>query len=374
MFAVKSVTGILFGALLVATSAVSATTNDSAAQLEGHIAREHAAGRFAGVVLVGRGDAISFTRAIGLADREAGVAHRVDETWRWASVSKQVAAVLAMQQVERGAMTLDTTVHATLPEFGAPNAARITIRDLLRHTSGLPNPDDSASGAMPSFYTSPVAAAGGVVEAGLAYCAGMPKAAPGAGFSYNNCDTLVLQAMLEKRTGKPYRRLLGDELIAPLTLRSVSIVDTDGMHDPRVPVGYLDTGKREPPINLATFGAAGAMTGTAADLWAFDRALMQGQLLNPTSRMALWQGDPKLGYVALGVWSFPAKLSGCDQPLQLIERRGEIGGIQVRNLMAPQRQAALIVFSNTAATDFGELWQGKGFGFDLASAAFCGST
>ena len=48
------------------------------------------------------------------------------------------------------------------------------------------------------------------------------------------------------------------------------------------------------------------------------------------------------------------------------------GGVQVRNLMALERGAALIVFSNTAQTDFGQIWQGKGLSHELASAAFCG--
>ena len=126
---------------------------------------------------------------------------------------------------------------------------------------------------------------------------------------------------------------------------------------------------------MATFGAAGALTGTARDLVTLDLALVQGKLLNDASRAILWSGDPKLGYEALGVWSFEAQLRGCEAPVALIERRGDLGGIQVRNIIAPalglKQGRALAVFTNDDSIDFGEVWQGKGLAFDLLSAAFC---
>ena len=61
-------------------------------------------------------------------------------TWRWASVTKQMVAILAMQQVERGKIGLDTSVATYLPAFRSPNAGTATIRNLLQHRVGLPNP------------------------------------------------------------------------------------------------------------------------------------------------------------------------------------------------------------------------------------------
>ena len=85
----------------------------------------------------------------------------------------------------------------------------------------------------------------------------------------------------------------------------------------------------------------------------------------------MWTGEPRLGYVALGAWSFPAPLAGCNKPVELVERRGAIGGVQVRNVLAPAIGRALIVFTNSEAVDFGEVWQGKGLSHALLSAAFC---
>lgn len=337
-------------------------------RLDAVMAREHAAGRFDGVVLVGQGDTLVFQRAIGLADRAEQRPHSLDQPWRWASVSKQVTALMVMQQVEQGRLGLDIRLSTLLPNFKAPWAAQITVRQLLQHTSGLPNPD-----AAPSFYTAQFKSDAGPVDAALAYCSGAPVGEPGLRFSYNNCDTLVLQAVLERLTQRPYAQLLHDTVAGPLQLSSLRVAGAAGPQTaaPAQPLGYLDAKTAEPALNLATFGAGGALVGTAQDLWRFDRALLQNRLLNDTSTRTLWQGEPKLGYVALGAWSFPAPLAGCSGAVALVERRGQIGGVQVRNLLAPALGRALIVFSNTAATEFGEIWQGRGLMHEMASAAFC---
>jgi len=360
---------VVLGLLAWGMAALSAAATPGTRQLDAALEREHAAGRFDGVVLVGQADAVVYQRAIGWADRAANLPHQTDAVWRWASVSKQLAAVLAMQQVEKGQLTLDSPLSTLLPEFKAPGAADISLRMLLQHTSGLPNPN-----TQPGFYSAQFKEDSGPVKAALSFCSGKPEGKPGARFSYNNCDTLVLQAVLEKLTGQTYSRLLQDALARPLNLTQLSMTPArPDRNSVPMPKGYIDASTAEPPVNIASFGAGGAVRGTAQELWQIDRALMQGRLLAKDALRTLWRGEPKLGYVALGAWSFPARLVGCSANVALVERRGEIGGVQVRNLMAPELGAALIVFSNTAQTEFGEIWQGKGLSHELASAAFCGA-
>jgi D-alanyl-D-alanine carboxypeptidase len=363
--ALRAVTAWLLAGMLC--PALSAPTT-LGARLDAAMARENAASRFDGVVLVGQGETLIFQRAIGLADRARQRPHSLDQPWRWASVSKQVTALVVMQQVERGRLGLDDRLATLLPDFKSPLAEQITVRQLLQHTSGLPNPD-----AAPGYYTAQFKTDTGPVDAALAYCSGPPVGQPGARFSYNNCDTLVLQAVLERLTRRPYAQLLQDTVAGPLQLSSLQLAGAASAQPAALaqPQGYLDAKTAEPAFNLATFGAGGALVGTAQDLWRFDRALMQNRLLSEASTRTLWQGEPKLGYVALGAWSFPAPLAGCSGAVALVERRGQIGGVQVRNLLAPALGRALIVFSNTAATEFGEIWQGQGLLHEMASAAFC---
>jgi D-alanyl-D-alanine carboxypeptidase len=313
-------------------------------------------------------------RVIGLADRASGRANAPGARWLWASVTKQVTAVLVMQQVEAGTLSLDGTIRHYLPDFTGANGDTITLRQLLQHLSGLPNPDDTPTdaGGVPGFYIESGQTIANTPRA-TGFCSGTPKTAPGAGFAYNNCDYLVLGAILERITGKSYAELVADRIAKPLKLRSLRLARDGAPRGGAAATGYTEGNKHFPAINVATFGAAGALTGTARDLIAFDRALVASTLLKPESRALLWDGDPKLGYEALGAWSFPARLARCAQPVTLIERRGDVGGIQVRNVIAPDLGRSIAIFINDDSVDFGEVWQGKGLAYTLLSAAFCPS-
>ena len=131
------------------------------------------------------------------------------------------------------------------------------------------------------------------------------------------------------------------------------------------------SGRPVPQPVMATYGAAGAMEGTARDLLAFNRALLAGRLVSAASRQAMWTGEPKWGYAALGVWAFSTPIAGCAEPVALVERRGYVGGIQARSIIAPARGVSVVMFSNAADFDFGEIWQGQGLSHDLLAAALC---
>ena len=289
-----------------------------------------------------------------------------EDPWRWASVTKQIVAVAVMQQVDAGKVTLDTPIAAYVPALTVANADKVTLRTLLQHTSGLPNVEDGPldthkdtlaqyrRDAPPLPPISPI-------------CLGRAKAPPGARFEYNNCDTEIVGAVLAAVTGQP----LGDELragiFAPLGMAQTGLIAPG---EPAGHPGTLADGRRDDFIDIGRFGAAGALAGSPRDLAKFDRALTAGALLKPASRDELWRGDPKFGYAALGQWVYTVPLKGCALPLKLVERRGEIGGVQVRNVIAPVSGLALIVFTDRPF-DFGEAWQGKGGSYDLFSAAFC---
>jgi CubicO group peptidase (beta-lactamase class C family) len=361
---IRALRAAIFGALVAAAPAAAQN-----AALDRVVEEARAAG-FSGIVLLGDTSTVLYERAAGTSDRESSRSLAPGDAWRWASVSKQVTSVLVMQQVEAGRLSLDATVADVLPGFRGPTARRITVRQLLQHTSGLPNPTDTpGTDGIPGFYRTPVRRGSVDAAAAAGYCSGPAKAEPGERFEYNNCDYLVLGAILERVAGMPYAALLERRIARPLGLRTLRVRRT-GDRPERV-AGYLDSGARDTALDLGTYGASGGLHGTPRELLAFDRALLRGTLLSAASREQLWAGDPKLGYAALGVWSFPARLAGCAQPERLVERRGHIGGIQVRNILVPARGVAVIVFANSPRTEFGEVWQGKGLTHDLLSAALC---
>lgn len=64
-------------------------------------------------------------------------------------------------------------------------------------------------------------------------------------------------------------------------------------------------------------------------------------------------------------------MKGCEGPVKIVERRGDIGAVQVRNFILPDKQMAVVAFAQEKPFDFGEVWQGSGFAHDLLAAAVC---
>ncbi|MBC7625464.1 MAG: beta-lactamase family protein [Aeromicrobium sp.] len=338
---------------------------------------------FAGVVLSGDRSRITFEQAVGLADRSRRTPHSVEMVWRWASVSKQITAIIAAQLVVEGKLDLDKPVSTYLnaKEFGSANAKLITIRQLLQHTSGLPNPSDvptavsaddkAVPDAMPVFYLEDVAPEAVHKSAAASTCAATPKRAPGERFEYNNCDYLVLGAVIEKITGQLFASVINERIAKPLNLQKEAVRPATIKDKYAQPVKGYEGKRVELTFNLATYGAAGALLGSPRDLFAIDQALLGESLMSAEAKKQFWKGEPNIGYAALGVWSFPATLKGCKEPVELIERRGAIGGVQVRNFLAPALGKVLLVLTNRGEWEFGEVWQGKGFSHDLLSATLC---
>ncbi len=152
----------------------------------------------------------------------------------------------------------------------------------------------------------------------------------------------------------------------PLKLRSLGAYPTR-----TATVTGTEGGKTEGAYRLDTFGTPASLYGSPDDLWWFDRALMMGRVLPGAQRDQMGDGQPQLGYVALGQWVFSAPLKGCAAPVRIVERRGAIGGVEARNFILPDSDAVVIAFTDRSGFDLGEVWQGKGLSCNLLSVAAC---
>lgn len=213
----------LMAASLVVTSSAAAAAA-AAPPVRSALSRAAAIARAAGLsgeIMIMDVSGRSKGAAMGLADRRRGTRHRVGERWLWASVTKQVTAVLVLQEAERGTLELDAPVGRYLPVYAK---REITLRQLLQHQSGLPNPIDTPADAsdVQSFFRETGTAIGDGARA-KGFCAGAAKRAPGGDFEYNNCDYLVLGAVLEAVTGERYSRLVERRIALPLGLKSCEL-------------------------------------------------------------------------------------------------------------------------------------------------------
>ena len=283
-------------------------------------------------------------------------ATRTIEGWPWASVTKQVIAVLVMREVEDGRISLGSDVGHWIP---ALRGRGLTVENLLRHRSDLPNPDDTPAdeSGFPRFYSNNGDA--------LSYCTRQGEAPADGGWAYNNCDYIVLGAVLEKSTDSSLDLLLAQGIGLESGWINTSFLTPDSERD------FASRSGDEDARRIAGYGAAGALVGPLDDILAFDRALMSGRLLGDDALARLWRSDPSAGSMALGQWVFEAPLAGCDAPVRLVERRGAIGRYQVRNIMLPDRGIAIALATDQADFDFGEIRAGSGAMHDALAELAC---
>lgn len=337
----------LLAALALASASAGAETVDEVAARYG----------LAGEVLVAKGDRVLLDRGYGTIAPEAKARHRAGQRWRLASITKQVTAALILKRVGELGGSIDDPAFSVTPSRGGNSAPGgredvLTVRQLLTHHSGYANPDDTAKDAagVPAFYRA------GAPD--LNYCLSKP-AVSGAEFSYNNCDYALLGRMLT----------IGDGKAVPIAWpRGMAMARAGEIGVP----GFVG-GKPEPAFQLASWGAAGGLMGTARAVFDFDRSLMTGKLLPAASLAALWTPEGNGSYQALGQWVFPGRLKGCAAPKRIVQRDGEIYGVQARNFIFPDDDLVVIVFTNRSSDDFplGEVWEGKGFVYDLLSTVAC---
>ena len=263
--------------------ATGALTDDQAAAVIRDRVRQAAdSDRFSGVVLVARGDRVLVHEALGFADRERKRGNTRETTFAGMSVGKMFAGVAVAQLVERGLLRWDDTLANVLPEYPNRDAARrITIRQLLTHTAGVPEPFLS-----PRFAANRDDATHAEL---LATFADAPLTmTPGAVHAYSNGNYVALAAIVEKLSGLSYEQYLRRNVWGPSGMRAVEHPAWTGR--PREAVGYarfsefdpLGIEPRRPASARSRRGTVRGFGGgayTAEDMFRFVRALRAGKLL-----------------------------------------------------------------------------------------------
>ncbi|MFJ8539522.1 serine hydrolase [Streptomyces sp. NPDC093591] len=243
------------------------------------------------VLLAGRGGTVALHQPIGMALRyraydektDTGVEFSADEripmaedtVFDLASVSKLFTSILAVQQIERGALGLESTVASYLPDFGRAGKQEMTIRQLLTHTSGFR--------AWIPLYNAPT-----YEEKLQLIWNEAPLSAPGTQYLYSDLNLISLQLVLEKITGRALDTLLHEEITAPLGMRRTrynppaawrpKIAATE---DARRPWSGLDRGLVWGEVhdeNAFSLGGVAGHAGVFSNAW--DLAVLGRTLLN----------------------------------------------------------------------------------------------
>jgi D-alanyl-D-alanine carboxypeptidase len=248
-------------------------------------------------------------RTAGVADLATGIRMTPERHYRIGSTTKTFTAVVVLQLIAEGRLALGDLVQDRLPNLPIPNGDRLTVEHLLRMRSGLFDFEDHPS-LLGDFeaHRRPVSLAR-VLELGLG---GPPSFAPGERFAYCNSNFCLLEAIVERVTG----RSLGDELhervFGPVGLAHTSYPSEDDLALPESYIrGYDRAGDTWCECSRAFFGRGdGAIISTAADTARFLRALLvERTLVAPpllTEMMAIVPDDPPARFAyGLGLIAHP---------------------------------------------------------------------
>ena len=220
------------------------------------------------IVTLRRGSKTTVLRS-GVADLKTRRKPRSTDYMRIASVAKAFNGAVVFRLVSRGKIDLDDTIGSS--GLGLPAAwSTATVRQLLNHTSGLPDYTQSDGFRQqfeddPGGFVSPQKIISWVQNAGLVFPAG-------SRYEYSNTDNIVLGLLAQKVTGKSYGRLLREIVFEPLSLRRTSFPSSPPLPRPFIH-GYVigDTGPQDVSTLLSPSGAwaSGAIVSTPRDLNTF---------------------------------------------------------------------------------------------------------
>jgi D-alanyl-D-alanine carboxypeptidase len=248
------------------------------------------------IVVIQRGDDRE-VHVAGVADVKTGTPLRARKHMRIASVSKAFSGAVALALVDQGILSLDDTIGELLSDL-PPAWHQMTLRQLLQHTSGMPDYTQSP-GFAEALADSPAAAPSpGEL---LGYAASEPLSfPPGTGYKYSNSENIAVGMMVEAATGASYEHAIRAKVTTPLRLRRTEMPKGILLPDPFIH-GYLweqgapvDYSQWFPPLDSGVdWGgwawASGGVVSTPADLNQFVRGYVSGKLFGGEAREEQFQ-------------------------------------------------------------------------------------
>ena len=212
-------------------------------------------------------------------------APRASDHMRLASVAKAFSGAIALQLVEGSRLGLDDTIAQHPTELPAA-WSRVTVRQLLNHTGGVPDYTQSAGfrkqfQTSPRGFVSPRKIISWVADQRLDFT-------PGTRFEYSNTDNIIVGLIAERITAQPYGDLLQTYVFDPLGLAGTSFPTVVRLPRPFIHGYLVEPG--QPPQDVSEFlspsgaWASGAVVSTPANLNTFIRGVLGGRLFGPAAR------------------------------------------------------------------------------------------
>ncbi len=322
--------GVCFLLLALAVQLQAQTIQE---KLEALLTARADEGKFNGSILVAQKGIILLEKGYGKKDVAAGTFDDVNTIYQVGSVTKQFTAAVILYLQEHKKLSVSDKLSKYFPDF--PQGDKITIENLLTHTSGVFNYTDSA--LLMKESSKPVTR-----DRMMAIFASKPlDFEPGTKWKYSNSAYSILGYIIEKVTGKPYEKVVHEVIFKPLGMTH-SGFDFAHLQSPDKATGYyvLSKGmqKTASVVDSSLSYAAGAIYTTVGDLYKWDRAIHNNGVISAASwQKAFTPYKQKYGYG----WVIDSLFGK-----KIITHGGGIDGFNSNITRIPEEDAVIIMINN----------------------------
>jgi CubicO group peptidase (beta-lactamase class C family) len=221
-----------------------------------YLKQRAAAGEFSGAVLVAKDGQPLLEQGYGMADQKRGVANTAQTKFCIASMGKMFTAVAVAQLVGQGKLSFTDTIGKYVSGFPPETAGKVTIHQLLTHTSGMGDalrrgpttePPRTIADLMKQIVKEPL------------------QFEPGSQFGYSNSGFIVLGAIIERVTGQSYADYVHEHIFKPADMTATAIRVYKPSEIPDMAHGYMRVGPDGQPLPPGPGPGSAGQSGTLRD-------------------------------------------------------------------------------------------------------------
>lgn len=316
-------------------------TADALAELDARIEAEMSGNNIPGVLIgVASRGRLVHVKAYGLANVELRVPVSDSTVFEIGSISKQFVAAAVMLLAQDGRLGLDDPIHDYLADLPSEWLG-VTVRQLLTHTSGIPDYEEIQTYEAYRFRFTPEE----IIRVAHSRPMDFP---PGTGWYYSNTGYFLLSLIVERVEGRPLGEVLRTRIFEPLGMGQTRMADPERIIPYRAAGYWVDRMgttlmNRDATQTSSTLGAGGIVS-SVRDMAKWDEALYGDALLSTESKETWWTAavlpnGEDTGY-AFG-WSV-----GDFRGQRAQSHSGMVAGFVANFMRLPDAEMAVIVFAN----------------------------
>jgi CubicO group peptidase (beta-lactamase class C family) len=319
--------------VVILSGALVAFAQARISSVDAYLSRLEQSGHWSGAVLIAVGDRVVLRKGYGFADRESRTPFTPDTRHQVASVSKMFTAMATLKLRDAAKLKLEDSVCAYLEH--CPSAWQsITIQNLMRHTSGIPDYEEPLGLYTPkylAFMTRPDATQRILKEARSQPLEFKPESQ----FRYSNTGYIVLSSIVERVSGLPFNTAIRTLVLEPAGLQHSRMLEPDSSN---VSSGYTRGWTLVPRLALTPPAGDAALVSTLDDLFHWSRVMDSGAFVGAREMGEVF--TPGLGGYSYG-WFVDTRF-GRTRYIHT----GELPGYRTVFVKYPKDRVTIILFCN----------------------------